>query len=640
MKGKKRRKSILYDKLIITAFVFFAVLIVKAVIAFYTDNIRVQSSLSLDHLGDRVLVAACHGKRDTLPFALESWTQVEGVNRILFVYWGSSKDFNDVSTLLHLHSRNVETKHIRTDAPFMITVAYNIAFDFLAENDIVLKVDCDTLVDPQFFRMNYVPDSNSKFLAGSWKMASNENEVHLNGLFLIKKSLLSSVGGYDERIQGYGWDDSDLYARLQNQGYSQAPLNSKSLKHLPHGPGSRCTTLGHCNASDFQTQYNRLMTAKMDSWNRNCARSIYSVDRNGAVDLKHLTASAESILSSEDKIDAANGAAAILLWDRLKIWNLNLQTPYLIELANLASWLRYSSEKLLIIHAMHGLGNRLRALASALALARLHNMKIILVWPWDEHMKANFTSLFVKPREVCHVVQSLQVDYIEDLFQSHVKVYDYMDEKVKKSYISVDGTRFIYVRSAYILNAQGLTDKLINDALRGLVPSPKVQGIVSAIKLPRNYEHVLGVHIRAASISEETHSLPKHAYSMKGRRYIEEFRSATRDAVPLFVLQAKSILAQNPQMVMYVSSDIDIDPLILAGMPHAQLKIPCKSRELRCIEIALADLMLLGKSKILLGSFWSSFSEVAARIAGIDVLYPYDYHATKHDILDELSKGF
>lgn len=631
----------LYDKLIITSFVFFAVLIVKSVLALYTDNIRMQSSPSLDHVGNRVLVAACHGKRDTLPFALESWTQVEGVSRILFVYWGPSKDFNYISTLLHLHSRNVETKHIRTDAPFMITVAYNIAFDFLAENDIVLKVDCDTLVDPQFFQMNYFPDSDSKFLAGNWKLASNENEVHLNGLFLIKKSLLSSVGGYDERIQGYGWDDSDLYVRLQNQGYSQAPLNSKSLKHLPHGPGSRCTLFGHCNASDFQTQYNRLMTAKMDSWNRHCARSIYSLDRNGAVQLKHLTTSAESILSNEDKIDAAKGAAAVVLWNRLNIWNLkDMQTPYLIELANLASWLPSSSEKLLIIHVMHGLGNRLRALASALALARLHNMKVILVWPWDEHMKANFTSLFVQPREVCHIVQSLQVEYNEDLFQSHVKVYDYMDEKVKNSYIPIiDATRFIYVRSAYILNAQGLKDDLINNALRGLVPSIKVQGIMSAIKLSRNHEHILGVHIRAASISEETHSLPEDAYSKEGRRYIEEFRSATRDAVPLFIQQARNILKKNPKMFMYVSSDIDIDPHVLAGMPHAQLKIPCKSRELRCIQIALADLMFLGKSKILLGSFWSSFSEVAARIAGIEVLYPFDYHTTKHDILEEISKG-
>eukprot|EP00890_Picochlorum_soloecismus_P003917 jgi/Picsp_1/4526/NSC_06747-R1_possible glycosyltransferase len=490
--------------------------------------------------------------------------------------------------------------------------------------------------------MNIVTDFDSKFLAGSWKMAANENELHLNGLFLIKKSLLSSIGGYDERIQGYGWDDSDLYVRLQNQGYSQAPLNSKSLKHVPHGHGSRCTTLGHCNASDFQTQYNRLLTAKLDSWNRHCARSIYNVDRNGAVELRRLTASAESILSDSDKIDAARGAAAILLRKRLNLWNLRIvQTPYLIELANLASWLRYPNEKILILHAMHGLGNRLRALASALALSRLHDMKIILVWPWDEHMKANFTSLFIRPREVCHVVESLQVEYNQELFQSHVKVYDYMDEKVKNSYIPIiDGTRFIYVRSAYILNAQGLKDDLINDALRGLVPSIKVQGIMSAIKLPRKYMHILGVHIRAASISEETHSLPKDAYSNEGRRYIEEFRSATRDAVPLFIQQAKNILKENPKIFMYISSDIDIDPLILAGMPHAQLKVPCKSRELRCIQIALADLMLLGKSKIFLGSFWSSFSEVAARIAGVEILYPFDYHTPKHDILEEISKGF
>lgn len=643
MQGRKKRKNafIRTFRPDAAALLIFSLSIAISALLSRSKTQEIFSLKKQRNVGDRVILAACHGKRDTLPFALESWTQVRDVDRILFVYWGSLREFQDVSHLLQLKSRKIETRHVTTEIPFILTVAYNIGIDFVAEDDLVLKVDCDTLVDPHFFRMNMDIDFDSKFYAGNWKMASNENELHLNGLFVMKKSMFTSVGGYDERIQGYGWDDSDLYIRLQSRGYTQAPLSVRSLRHLPHGESSRCTMLSHCNSSNFQTQYNRLLTKKVDPWSPTCIRSVYSVDGRGAVKLKRLTASAESILSSEDKVDAAREAAKALLWDRLKIWNLtSIQTTYLIELANLASLLRFSGDKLLIMHVMHGLGNRLRALASALALAKLHNMKIVLVWPWDEHMKAEFTSLFVQPRDVHHVVQSLQVDYDESMFQSYVKVYDYMDEKVKNSYISFEGSRFFYVRSAYILNAQGLQDDLINDALRGLVPSVKVQGIMSAIKLPKQCNLMLGVHIRAASISEETYNLPKDAYSKEGRKYIEEFRSATRDAVPLFVLQAKAILEKNPRMVMYLSTDIDIDPLLLAGVPHAQLKIPCKSRELRCIQIALADLLLLGESEVLLGSYWSSFSEVAGRIAGVDVIYPFDYHTAKHDVMEELSKGF
>jgi hypothetical protein len=43
----------------------------------------------------------------------------------------------------------------------------------------------------------------------------------------------------------------------------------------------------------------------------------------------------------------------------------------------------------------------------------------------------------------------------------------------------------------------------------------------------------------------------------------------------------------------------------------------CMSREANCLQIALAELVLLGKGGALLGSYWSSYTEMAACYAGV-----------------------
>lgn len=105
--------------------------------------------------------------------------------------------------------------------------AYNVAFR-RATRAHVLKIDCDTHVTCRPL-LNLRPGT---FATGSWRAKSS---VHLNGLLVARRADLLAVHGYDERLERYGWDDTDLYERLvKNRGLRQNALNVTCFRHLDH----------------------------------------------------------------------------------------------------------------------------------------------------------------------------------------------------------------------------------------------------------------------------------------------------------------------------------------------------------------------------------------------------------------------
>lgn len=107
--------------------------------------------------------------------------------------------------------------------PWKLTAAYNFGF-FEAgglNNTFVLKVDCDTFISQRFFEANDLRTHAITRIAGDegflqashWK-ARDENDRHINGVFVAHSMHVKSVNGYDERFETYGYDDTDLYIRL------------------------------------------------------------------------------------------------------------------------------------------------------------------------------------------------------------------------------------------------------------------------------------------------------------------------------------------------------------------------------------------------------------------------------------------
>lgn len=68
----------------------------------------------------------------------------------------------------------------------------------------------------------------------------NENEAHLRGVILVDRRDLIGVGGYDERIHSYGFEERDLQRRLADVA-KPLELNADFISHIPHSDPEETT---------------------------------------------------------------------------------------------------------------------------------------------------------------------------------------------------------------------------------------------------------------------------------------------------------------------------------------------------------------------------------------------------------------
>ena len=81
----------------------------------------------------------------------------------------------------------------------------------------------------------------------------------------------------------------------------------------------------------------------------------------------------------------------------------------------------------LYIDAQHGLGNRLRAIGSAAAIAKNEGYELVIVWEPDEHCNCYFHDLFEYDGPVID-------SSFKKINNNNIKLYNYMEiEGGKKS---------------------------------------------------------------------------------------------------------------------------------------------------------------------------------------------------------------
>ena len=133
-----------------------------------------------------------------------------------------------------------------------LTHAYNLAFA-LARGEWILKLDADALLPKDFLAM--LMDSQQvsgahffcdRLTVQDWKLPSSL--FLTNGLFLVSRKAIRSVRGFNPYIQGWGWDEIDLYSRLFLAGFSSQRLPSASVKSIDH-PDDMRQRVAKCGVS-------------------------------------------------------------------------------------------------------------------------------------------------------------------------------------------------------------------------------------------------------------------------------------------------------------------------------------------------------------------------------------------------------
>lgn len=104
-----------------------------------------------------------------------------------------------------------------------------------AETDILLFLDADTILKPGF-----LDDALSKL---------KEDETFVSGLtrepwngcgcLLVYKSDFERVRGYNELMEGWGFEDIDMYGRLKAAGLEHKNFDPALIENLPHAAATR-----------------------------------------------------------------------------------------------------------------------------------------------------------------------------------------------------------------------------------------------------------------------------------------------------------------------------------------------------------------------------------------------------------------
>ncbi|KAJ3091472.1 hypothetical protein HK102_000418 [Quaeritorhiza haematococci] len=670
------------------------------------------------------IIAACRNRQRHLLLALDSWLNVHWASHVVLVDWSSEPSIAEslpnhiVREEAGANRPRLKIVQVEGQDRWILSWAVNLAASFVDPRDPyaeILKVDCDTVLSSDFLEVHEV--QNGEYFAGDWRIARIADETHLNGVVLLKAADFHGIGGFDQRIQTYGWDDSDLYSRLNATGLKARHFDLNRMSHITHGDDQRhglksirdSKRSSHsengllleeediqndptkvllpkfmalsAGSPDLNNYINRLASERLPPWSPalNISRPQYSFEamvgthvkgrtrefemaaKNGEWCIARVVPETETpmnrLLIRENEREAIYRVPAQTFlanemnvpWETVK----RLPTDYLVRMAityNMATLQKnakivnkhgsVNSILLLVVHVQHGLGNRLRALASAIALARKTNRSLRVVWERDAHVNASFSDLF-----------ELDPDLVEDVWPEwspleaddpgFFDVYNYMDAEeggIKDEHIRAESPRHIYVKTAYILNNPLITKEDVETILRMLTPSRAVQDAMGFVDGPQSLNHDerwLGVHVRHMDPRDEIPNLPTDTYKEADWAIMASHRAQAREE--LFAREIKRIFKEHPTTHFYISADstktmgrlqdalrtqssdgVDVSKLWKNLRFQANA---CETRATRCIQEALVDLLYLGRCKDgILGSFWSSFSEVAGYLAGVEPL--------------------
>lgn len=335
------------------------------------------------------LIAACKNRQESLSMAFPSWTSQAHIDQIVLIEWSHSQyEWHRIPHLaVSLQSGRLTIVHV-DGGDWALSRAYNLAAQF-AIGEFIVKVDCDTYLRDDFFDKHPLPPKSTYYFV-PWGTPRNSNEERLRGVWFARRADFFKVGGYDERIVRYGYEDTDLYNRFD----ARASLSFKSfdLDTLRHNVAP---DLVYQHTDDFiisrriSVRTNEAMVKGLTSWvdvNQKYGNQYsFSYDNTSHMVIANITRSAPDLYAEMTEEHRGQLLAEVLqtsLHDDFNLpWDL-LPSLSLDDLTFLARYLDTISEPRVIVALLEGLDtlSNMFNLISALQLAVTHAKPVIIIW--------------------------------------------------------------------------------------------------------------------------------------------------------------------------------------------------------------------------------------------------------------------
>ncbi len=193
-------------------------------------------TISTKPISNVSIICGAMNRFEALRISLESWrNNTKKISQIIIVDWSSDLNLGFIAE----YESRIHIVRIDGKKHYNVSSALNEAIKHV-KGDYILKLDVDYILSPyyDFFDLNYINDT--EFLTGDSSHRVIDNNLgflgNLHGLLFAKTQHIKEVGGFQEQVEGYGWEDSDIYRRLEKIGLKRIYLNHSrmSVFHIPH----------------------------------------------------------------------------------------------------------------------------------------------------------------------------------------------------------------------------------------------------------------------------------------------------------------------------------------------------------------------------------------------------------------------
>lgn len=266
----------------------------------------------------------------------------------------------------------------------------------------------------------------------------------------------------------------------------------------------------------------------------------------------------------------------------------------------------------LFIDAQHGLCNRLRAIASAAAIAQSTGRELVVIWVPDAHCEGHLRDIIAYDGPV--LWRRDQADAVRNETQLRYNYMEIEEGAVFNEPIleepGADQGADVFIRAAYTLKSIHRDYDLEQRFLRGLVPMPQVTDLVDSVRYPND----VAVHVRMGTGPQHDHLAYESPDNWPAERHAELTEWRRKSDAGRFLDRLADMGAER----VFLAADLPQTYTLFQDALGDKLAILPRDdfdRSARQLQYALADLILLSAADHFLASNWSSFSDVAQRLA-------------------------
>lgn len=208
-------------------------------IPFTAITINNYHHMSSNNLPPLSLTVGVKNRFKQLKISLQSWLNQDDVKDITIIDW-DSKDI-DKKYLESLDDRIRVLSFVNKEYYHVAKVLNECIKN--AKYDHIIKMDVDYIINPYYQLNQWLEiDWETEFMTGCWTQKMMDNSLgfmeYLHGLMICKRENITKINGYNEKLDGYGWEDSDLYGRLYKFGLIRKVIpnmpNFVPIYHNPH----------------------------------------------------------------------------------------------------------------------------------------------------------------------------------------------------------------------------------------------------------------------------------------------------------------------------------------------------------------------------------------------------------------------